>query len=245
MKRLKILIVICLLTVSVLAQEKTKNSSTSDYYTVTLKYNYEEASELQFTAVWDSVKLRYAEQYQYFDYGISMKGRYLDTKGDRLDVPYIDLHVSDRAIILTMLTKGEKPNTFKLKYGGESIDSDKFYAEWEEGYYLPPMITFYESDTLVEKGLIKAGFYFEWAFDYRQKDQTQKEPLYLVSSYKLYEEFENSCKDASDKQKCNITIQDARIPPLVVRKIKKGKSFSFKKTNFGGATYKVAFDKID
>jgi hypothetical protein len=245
MKRLKFLIVLCLLTISVLAQEKTNNNNPSDYYTVTLKYNYEEESELQFTAVWDSVKLRYDEQYQYFDYGISMKGKYLDTNGNPLNVPYIDLHVSDMAIILTMLTKGEHPNEFKVKYGGESSDLDNLYVEWDEGYYLPPQITYYKSDTTVEKGTIKAGFYFEWAFDIRKKDQTEKEPLYLVSSFKLYEDFEKSCKESADEQKCNITIQDARIPPLVVRKIKKGKSFSFKKTNFGGATYKVAFDKID
>jgi hypothetical protein len=244
MKNFKILFVLSILSASVVAQEKSDLSLSSDYYTVTLKYDYEEESELQFTAIWDSVKLHYAEQYQYFDYGISLNGNYLDTKGDPLDVPYVDLHVSDNAVILTMLTDGERPNECKVKYNGKPSDIEDLYIEWEEGYYLPPQITYYESDTTVEKGIVKAGFYFEWAFDIRKKDQTEKAPLYLISSFKLYDEFEKSCRESSSEKTCNITIQDARIPPLVVRKIKKGKSFSFKKTNFGGATYKVVFTKI-
>jgi hypothetical protein len=245
-KKNTVLLAFLLLVGSISAQEKFTKKEINDYYKVTLIYNYHDNTSLVFSAIWDSVLVKYSEEPYFYEGGISLKDKPLDTTGKKLRVPYIDLMRSDDAIMLSILTKGDKPTSSSLKFGEETgVNSDSSaYFEWEEGYFLPPQLTYYKSDVTVEKGIVKSGFYFEWAFDIRKHLDGQREQLFLVSSYKLYKETEKSCKESNSAQNCKITIHDAKISKLNAWKIKRGMSFSFSKKNFGGASRKVIFKRI-
>lgn len=246
-KKNTVLLAFLLLLSGLSAQENILKKDIKDYYKLTLIYHYNDKTSLDFTAVWDSVIVKYGETHQFYLGGISLKDKPLDTTGKPLGLPYIDLTRSDDAIILSMLPKGDKPASSTLKFRENSMlnTDSSAYFEWEEGYYLPPQISYYKSDVTTDEGMVKSGFYFEWAFDIRKHINGEKKQFFLVSSFKLYKEFEKSCKKSLDAQTCNITIQDAKISKLNAWKIKRGKSFSFSKKNFGGATYKVIFRKIE
>jgi hypothetical protein len=225
--------------------EKIENEVVA-YYKITIEYQFDGSEKLHFFARWDSVKVHLSKHFQYFEGDITMKSKKLDSKGNPLDVPYIDLLQSDDAIKLSWLKSGEVPDSCSIVFGNEIMSQSAANAafNWIDGYYLPPQLTYYEEDVKIEDDVIKHGYYFEWAFDVRVRNSDKVKPDYLVSTYKRYENIIKKCKSEYPNENCGMIVLDGKMGQPNVRKLKNGNSFRISKTNFAGAEHTVTFEKI-
>ncbi|MFZ4463936.1 MAG: hypothetical protein ACOYN5_08810 [Bacteroidales bacterium] len=225
--------------------EKIENEVVA-YYKISIEYQYNGPEKLHFFARWDSVKVHLSKHFQYFEGDITMKSKKLDSKGNPLDVPYIDLLQSDDAIKLSWLKSGEVPDSCSIAFGNEIMSQSAANAafNWIDGYYLPPQLTYYEDDVKIDDDVIKHGYYFEWAFDVRVRNSDKVKPDYLVSTYKRYENIIKKCKSEYPNENCGMIVLDGKMGQPNVRKLKNGNSFRISKTNFAGAEHTVTFEKI-